>query len=86
MKPTTPLAPLKRKFRASSEGLPSGNSRSGPNSPSMRARVSGLGTYWLRESLADPGSYFATAPKGILWFEIADELMALRGEAVALCP
>ncbi len=35
------------------------------------------------ERLAEPGDYYATGEKGILWFESADELIQLRQEAEA---
>ncbi|MCH7839751.1 MAG: protein kinase [Planctomycetes bacterium] len=36
------------------------------------------------EELKSEGNYLATADKGVLWFETADELFALRGEATEL--
>jgi tetratricopeptide (TPR) repeat protein len=36
------------------------------------------------DALREPGQYRATAPDGILWFDTADELIALRDEAQTL--
>ena len=43
MKPTTPLAPAKRKLRDSSAAFAGGSASSGPSSASMRRRVSRVG-------------------------------------------